>query len=104
MKTNNSNHNESTGGFYIVPKEFLETLSENQNKILALLNKEPNSNAIGNYISESEAKKLLNRATTWFWTQRKEGKLLFTKVGRENYYKLEDLISFIESSRSIQEK
>jgi len=59
-----------------------------------------NQSSIGKYVSETEAKKLLGKGTTWFWEQRTKGTLKHSKVGATNYYKIEDLEKFIEDNYS----
>ena len=45
--------------------------------------------AIGKYVSEEQAKKILGKSTTWLWEQRKSGSIGFSKIGSTNYYLLE---------------
>ena len=50
------------------------------------------------YISEQDAKKILNRGTTWFWELRKSG-FPHTKVGGQAYYLKTDIVSYLESNK-----
>lgn len=75
----------------VVPKAFLDSLTEKQNKILALLEKLQDKNQIGDYIPEAEAQKVLGRKTTWFWTMRSRGMLAFAKVGSKVFYSRRDI-------------
>ena len=54
--------------------------------------------SLEDYVSEQEAKKILNRGTTWFWELRKTG-LPHTKVGGQVYYLKSDLVSYLESNK-----
>jgi len=54
-----------------------------------------NSEVLGEFISEKEARKLLDRKTTWFYEQRRSGRLPFSKVGSKVYYKREDLFNLL---------
>ena len=49
------------------------------------------------YISEHDAKELLNRGTTWFWNLRNEG-FPYTKLGGQVYYHKKDLIMYFEDN------
>lgn len=102
MKTNETNQNEKNEeSYFIVPKVFLQAIADCNRKILSFLeNTNPNpTNSIGDYISEREAKKLLNRKTTWFWNMRKNGKLAFSKMGGTNFYNKIDIIKLLESTK-----
>ena len=88
----------------LVPKKFLESISETQNKILDLLTKgNSNESAVGDYISESEAQKLLGRKTTWFWNMRTTSQLAFTKVGNKIYYSKSDILKLFDASKNTSE-
>lgn len=56
----------------------------------------PFSETIHGYVSESDAKNLLNRKTTWFWQQRKSGSLEYKKIGSTVYYKKDDLMNLLK--------
>ena len=68
MKQNDTSRNETKEeGYFLVPKSWLQTINETQQKILLLLESGTNqaiTNGIGDYIPETEAKKLLGRKTT----------------------------------------
>ena len=64
-------------------------------KIEKKLSKE--ENALEDYISEYEAKKLLKRETTWFWNLRRKG-FPYTKIGAENYYLKKDFVKLLEDN------
>jgi len=51
------------------------------------------------FISERNAKKILDKGTTWFWSRRKTG-LPFYKLGGEVYYKMVDLNRLFENEKS----
>jgi hypothetical protein len=79
--------------------------TENQlKKIISKLSKierhrdKESEKSLSDFISESQAKKLLTRGTTWFWNLRKEG-FPSTKLGGENYYDKKDLIAYFEMNR-----
>jgi hypothetical protein len=102
MKANETNQNEKNEeSYFIVPKAFLQAIADSNRKILSFLeNTNPNPiNSIGDYISEREAKKLLNKKTTWFWNMRKNGKLAFSKMGGTNFYSKSDIIKLLESTK-----
>lgn len=106
MKHNNSNKNKNQGGLYLIPQSFIDSIKEDQQKIIELLSNS-NSNSsqnLGNYISESEAKKLLGRQTTWFWGMRTSGQLMFTKVGNKIFYSKEDIIKLLDENKTSIEQ
>jgi hypothetical protein len=80
------------GALQLVPQSFLEGIAETQNKILEQLRKlKQPENTVGDYISETQAKKLLKKRTTWFWNKRTSKELPFTKVGNTIYYSKADI-------------
>ena len=101
METNKINLKKGNETLLLVPSNFLESISESQNQIIELLNKLGNENkSLGDYISESEAKKLLGRQTTWFWNMRTSGQLMFTKVGNKIFYSKDDIIKLLDENKS----
>lgn len=88
-------------GYFLVPKQWLKNIEETQRKILVLLENGKDSSAassIGDYIKESEAKKLLGRKTTWFWQMRTSGRIPFAKVGNKVFYQKSDIIKLLENN------
>ena len=84
----------------LVPQETLVLLIAGQERILrAISEKAERKDSIGDYISETEAKKILGRKATWFWSLRKNGKLAYTKVGNKIFYSRADILSFIELNK-----
>lgn len=85
--------------FVLVPESWLEQLDE---KLNALMNRpsERQSNTLGDWISEEEAKKMLGRETTWFYYRRKAGELEYAKAGRKTYYSLASINQFLEQNRN----
>lgn len=53
---------------------------------------------LGEFISEKEARKLLGRKTTWFYEQRRSGRLPYSKVGSKVFYKREDLVALLNNN------
>ena len=51
---------------------------------------------VDDYVSERDAKKMLQRGTTWFWEKRNQG-LPWFKLGAEVYYKRSDLLSLFQN-------
>ena len=51
---------------------------------------------VDDYVSERDAKKMLQRGTTWFWEKRNQG-LPFFKLGAEVYYKISDLLTLCQN-------
>jgi hypothetical protein len=92
-----------SGALQLVPQSFLEGIAETQKKILEQLRKlKQPENTVGDYISETQAKKLLNKKTTWFWNKRTCGELPFTKVGNTIYYSKSDIQKLFDKYKSVQ--
>lgn len=89
FKQNLPEQNES---FVLVPRAWLESLAENQQKILEHLEGKQKPNLTGEYISEKEAIEELGKKSTWFWNKRKSGELPFVKVGGKVWYHQADLL------------
>jgi hypothetical protein len=86
--------------YLLVPKDWLLEIKESNLKILQLLQGKKNGDrSIGDFISEDDAKKLLQRGTTWFWNMRSSGQLPYSKVGGTNYYSKKDINDLIEKNR-----
>ena len=100
MKQNNFNKNENQGGLYLIPQSFIDSIKEDQQKIIELLSNSSSNQSLGNYISESDAKKLLGRQTTWFWGMRTSGQLMFTKVGNKIFYSKDDIIKLLDGNKT----
>lgn len=84
----------------LIPKNFLEKISDQQKQILDILNlHQPTSDQLGGFISESEAKKLLGKKSTWFWNMRTSGQLAFTKVGNTVYYAKADIVELLNKNK-----
>jgi uncharacterized iron-regulated protein len=79
----------------MVQKEIKE-IYKKLDKVMSLLESR-NQNSLDDFISESDAKKLLTRGTTWFWTLRKQG-LPYTRLGNQVYYKKKDLYAYLDSN------
>ena len=79
-----------------IPTNFLETLNDNQDKILKLLEQKNYSNLLDDYIPENVAKKEFGMSTTWFWERRKSGELPFVKVGGRVFYRRSALLGLFE--------
>lgn len=86
--------------YFLVPKNWLETIVKTQERILALLEgSQKQIGSLGNYITEREAIIILGKKTTWFWKMRKSGKLSSTKIGGTNYYDKKDIILLLDNNK-----
>lgn len=82
----------------MVSEEFLEQIKEKQDKILSLLN--DGRQVIQNeFITESQAKEILQKKSTWFWQMRKTGILPFRKIGKSIYYSKNEINQLLENSK-----
>ena len=84
----------------IIPEQFLKAFNEKQDQILDLLkNHKPSLES--DFITESEAKEIFKRKSTWFWQMRKSGILPFSKIGKSIYYSRNDLNKLLNDSKNI---
>lgn len=86
--------------FYLIPKEALDDLIQaiqDIRRIQAMLEKSCNSDALGDYIPEEDAMKLLGRGKTWFWSKRKSGELPGKKAAGRWYYQLRVINKYIQN-------
>lgn len=84
----------------LVTPEFLQEILDRQERILQILTSMTDKKeTIGDYISESDAKKMLGRNTTWFWNLRKTGKPPFSKVGNKVFYSKADIYRFLDGNK-----
>jgi hypothetical protein len=101
MSANKNNNPKQPESLLLVPQSFLETITEGQKEIIELLGKmNSGENSLGDYISETEAKKLLGRKTTWFWNMRNSGQIPFTKVGNKIYYSKQDIVKLLDGNKN----
>lgn len=82
----------------IVPDSFLEKLNEKQDQIIKLL-KTNESVSQNEFLTEKEARELLQKKSTWFWQMRKNGVLPFRKIGKSIYYSKKEIIQLLETSK-----
>lgn len=77
-------------------KNDLNKLLRHLSRIEAKLDSAFKASNLEDFISETDAKKLFTRGTTWFWTLRQQG-LPFTRLGNQVYYKKSDLYEYLNS-------
>ena len=82
----------------IVPDSFLEKLNEKQDQIIDLL-KSSDKLSKNEFLTEKEARELLQKKTTWFWQMRKDGLLPFRKIGKSIYYSKKEINQLLENSK-----
>ena len=90
---------EEQSNLVLVPVQMLDEIKQLifELKSQKLPNNEK-SEVLGEFISEKEARKLLDRKTTWFYEQRRSGRLPYSKVGSKVYYKVLDIHKLIEQN------
>lgn len=81
-----------------VPREELVEIKQMLKELLTS-SKGDHYPKLGDWIDEKEAQKLLNRKATWFWERRKNGELVFTKVGNKVMYSRESILAFLNENR-----
>lgn len=88
--------------FAIVPYEKLDELFNKVDMLTQnMKNTHSDTKGLGDYISEKEAKELLQKGTTWFWNKRQSKELSAKKAGNTLYYKRSDILKFIENGKRI---
>lgn len=88
--------------FAIVPYEKLDELFNKVDMLTQnMKNTHSDTKGLGDYISEKEAKELLQKGTTWFWNKRQSRELSAKKAGNTLYYKRSDILKFIENGKRI---
>lgn len=84
--------------FVMLPAEEYEEILKMTKEIHRhLFDKPSQPRVLNDYIAESDAQKEYGRKTTWFWTQRKKGKLPYKKLGNRIYYQKADLLNLFEA-------
>ena len=51
------------------------------------------------FLTEKEARELLQKKATWFWQMRKDGLLPFRKIGKSIYYSKKEINHLLETSK-----
>jgi len=59
--------------------------------------KPPEVKQLGEYVSQNEAMKMLNRKTSWFYLKRKSGELSAKKSANQWWYKRCDLENYVKN-------
>jgi hypothetical protein len=91
----NNNSQEPTN-LVVVPAQLVDEIKQLINELQSQKNVTvENGSVLGEFISEKDAKVLLDRKTTWFYEQRRSGRLLYSKVGSKVYYKKNDLFKLL---------
>ena len=82
----------------LVPEELLDEIKSKQDKIISLLE---NGQLItqNEFITESQAKEILQKKSTWFWQMRKIGVLPFRKIGKSIFYSKTEMNQLLENSK-----
>lgn len=83
----------------LVPVQMLDEIKHLIHELKSQKEQELNKpEVLGEFISEKEAQKLLGRRTTWFYEQRRSGRLPFSKVGSKVFYRTKDIHALISES------
>jgi hypothetical protein len=94
----NNNIQEQTN-LVLVPVQLVDEIKQLLNEIRGKQTTDTKTDSIlGEFISEKEARKLLGRKTTWFYEQRRSGRLPYSKVGSKVFYKTKDIHALISVS------
>ncbi len=95
MKDSDKNTN-SYNQMVLVPQQTLDEIKNDQKELFNLvkdmkLTSTPEGTVAKKFITESKAKEMLGKGTTWFYNQRKSGVLKAKKIGGTNYYNLDQI-------------
>jgi hypothetical protein len=94
LKNNNS---QEPTNLVVVPAQLVDEIKQLLNDLKVNQSSKSDSTPVfGEFISEKDARKLLDRKTTWFYEQRRSGRLPYSKVGSKVYYKLIDIHKLLE--------
>ena len=91
---------ENSNTFTFLPTEDVNELKQlaiDVREVLAKLNNGTNPSALGEWIPEAEAQKILGRKTTWFYNKRNSGELAGRKRGNKWWYAKSEILKFIET-------
>lgn len=80
--------------YVLVPTATLQQLTQDVKDIKQALASQ--ATVTSAYLSEAEAAAFLGKKRGWLWEQRTKGRLRFTKVGRNTFYKRADLEALLE--------
>lgn len=91
---------EIPGGKLLVPSDLKEQLDRVESKLDKISGGDLSfSHQIGEFVSETFAMDKLGRKKTWFYLERKAGRLKAYKSGSKIFYKMSDLIKYIEDGK-----
>lgn len=94
----NNNIQEQTN-LVLVPVQLVDEIKQLLNELkLNQTSKSDSLPVLGEFISEKDARKLLDRKTTWFYEQRRCGRLPYSKVGSKVFYRIKDIYSLISKN------
>jgi len=94
LKNNNS---QEPTNLVVVPAQLVDEIKQLLNDLKVNQSSKSDSTPVfGEFISEKDARKLLDRKTTWFYEQRRSGRLPYSKVGSKVYYRLIDIHKLLE--------
>ncbi len=83
----------------LVPVQLVDEIKQLLSEIRGKQNSDTKTDSIlGEFISEKEARKLLGRKTTWFYEQRRSGRLPYSKVGSKVFYRTKDIYALISDT------
>ena len=95
MLKNNKSHEPTN--LVVVPAQLVDEIKQLLNDLKVNQSSKSDSTPVfGEFISEKDARKLLDRKTTWFYEQRRSGRLPYSKVGSKVYYRLIDIHKLLE--------
>lgn len=86
--------------FVLVPETEFNQLSQNQQRILEILQNGKSSNLPGieDYISKEEAMRITGKKETTLWKLRKDGKIKAAKMGQEVFYSRKSIIDYLNKN------
>jgi hypothetical protein len=92
-----NNYSQEPTNLVVVPAQLVDEIKQLLNDLKVNQSSKSDSTPVfGEFISEKDARKLLDRKTTWFYEQRRSGRLPYSKVGSKVYYKLIDIHKLLE--------
>jgi hypothetical protein len=96
---NKNIYNQEQQNLVLVPIQLVDEIKQLLNDLKVQKSAQTESvTMLGEFISEKDARKLLDRKTTWFYEQRRSGLLPYSKVGSKVYYKRNDLFNLMKNN------
>ncbi|MBK7149036.1 MAG: helix-turn-helix domain-containing protein [Bacteroidetes bacterium] len=81
--------------------EEFERLHRKIDRVCAMVQGMPTTHHtdLGEWLTEEQARELLQRGATSLWDLRKSKKIIASKIGNRNYYNRQSIINYLEKNK-----